>query len=1182
MSVKSTNPANNNTADAENAALQKPREIDPNVMQRRAAAPDSSVWVGASAGTGKTKVLTDRVLRLLLPRGKDQPGTPAHKILCLTFTKTAASEMSLRIHQTLARWAVLPEEALQQTLSQLLGRAAYDYEMTQARQLFAMVVDSGAGLQIMTIHSFCQSVLGRFPLEAGLIPYFNVLEEGDARALLTMARNHVINEPREADEPLSTALARLTDWLNEEQFEQIIGNIMKERGQLARLLKETFGPEGMHENLCRLLDIPASLDEDTLITQACAQINEDAAAQAARALGEHGGVNDQKRAAALVAFLQRPQDTRFAHFDDYMRVFVTANYEAYKSMATKAVQAAAPDIVAFMEDECERILIILEQKRRVVAARLTADLMSIGSAIADEYERRKSRQGTLDFDDLILKTAALLGTKSMAGWVHYKMDQGLDHILIDEAQDTNPEQWEIARALAEEFFAGLGSRDYMSENAPRTVFVVGDEKQSIYSFQRASPEAFDEMRDLFAARIQDAAQKWDEVALNISFRSTAPVLELVDKVISHARLHRKDIVQDHQSFRNGQAGHLVLWPVLTSDDDPASALWEPPITVEDTRSGAAKMAEHVAEQIKGWLDAKEVLQSHDRPIEAGDIMILVRTRNAFAQQLTRALKLRDIPLAGHDRMVLGEELVIEDLLSLGEFALLPDDDLTLASLLKSPLIGLDEDQLFALCHDRPGSLWARVQSVHPEITRYLQDWTRRAAHMRPFEFFSRALQMPCPPDDKSGLRALKTRLGDDITDPVDEFLGQALQFENTHLASLQHFIQHQRHEHHVIKREMEGAKDDHGGQVRIMTVHGAKGLQAPIVILPDTMRVTRGAANKADTRLLWPASTALPLPLFAPRKDMEPQIYRDAKDHEAARADEEYRRLLYVAMTRAEERLYVGGYAAKRTPMEDSWYFDVKKGFESLRGSAYFTEHEDGTLIYDRPRVKEPDKVAQDHKAVRERDNEAPPAWLHRDAPPEAAAPGMIVPSRLSNDDKSDGESFSEGGVPVNSPISADNQYRFLRGNITHKLLELLPEIPPDKRKKAALNFTRRYGAALPAATQSDTAEEVLRILEHPEFSAIFGAGSIAEVALSGLVDDKNVMSGQIDRLLITPRQIMIIDYKTNRAPPASPADIPAIYINQMRSYCQALQAIYPQRSISCALLWTDGPELMVIPPAIL
>lgn len=1152
------------------------RETDPNVLQRIAADPQLSVWVGASAGTGKTKVLTDRVLRLLLPRSEEQAGTPPHKILCLTFTKAAASEMALRISKVLAQWAILSDDALHEALGKLLGRSPRMDETQAARKLFAQVIDTPGGLKIMTIHSFCQSVLGRFPLEAGITPGFSVLDDLSASLLMEQARKHIYAQ---AGQQKTGALAKALDLIasatNEDNFSNLLGDIAKERARLDHLLGNDPDLHGFYTNLCMLLDIPAGKSSADFILDACQNDTFDEAGlrEACRILNEHGGVDDQKHGLQLAGWLDMAEQERASNWDKYTSIYLTGDNEPRKRLAVKKIAEAYPHALQTLQRESERVLALHETLKKVQCAELTHALFLLGTGILKKYQDLKERRNVLDYDDLIILTARLLSSEplcdsvsgaasplsiTMPGWVLYKLDQGLDHILIDEAQDTNPDQWTIIKALAEEFFSGAGNNDDIG----RSIFTVGDEKQSIYSFQRASPEEFEKMRALFETRIKAARQDgWENIKLFTSFRSVRSVLDAVDYVFRQDDLARDPGFAEikHTAFRSKQAGLVELWPVFESESaEKAYDPWEPPLRITEGRSGSSLCAENIATTIKSWIDNKEILESKNRPVQAGDIMVLVRSRGAFVNQLTRALKTMNIPVAGHDRMVLNDQLAVQDLLALAEFSLLPTDDLTLACLLKSPLIGMNEDDLFALSYNRKAPLWSalRRDETYAPIKNYLQGMIEAGTQMRPFEFFSAALSRPCPADPVSGLRAFRRRLGEDALDPLDELLNAALQFEEDHVPALQSYLAWQKSGSTQIKRQME----ESGGQVRIMTVHGSKGLQAPIVILPDTIRTMRSLPGQSDKRLLWPHKTGLKFPLWSPRKDMDFDIFASAREEIEHKDEQEYRRLLYVAMTRAEDRLYVTGYKNKKD-IPESWYYYIRKGLESAPGIIPLDNG--GLRLMNEGEANAPANRAQQREVP---ETPSLPEWLFTQAPEELVPPQPFTPSRPGEDEPA-----------TLSPLQSANEKRFLRGNITHKLLQFLPEIEPALREEAARDFTENYGRELSPQIRSDILRETLKILDDPEFSKIFGPGSRAEVPITGLINGTELISGQIDRLYIEDGNIWIVDFKTNRPPPLRPEDVPQIYKKQLRAYRDTLRAIYPDHIIHCALLWTDGPHLMPI-----
>lgn len=1163
------------------APPKRSRETDPNVVQGRASDPNLNVWVGASAGTGKTKVLTDRVLRLLLPRDDGTTGTDPHRILCLTFTKAAASEMALRINEKLGEWAIMSDDKLREKLQRLMHRTPTAEDMTTARRLFASVVDTPGGLKIMTIHSFCQSVLSRFPLEAGISPHFQVMDDGQAREILESAADQILLQARQGQDEnsdLSDALKRLALSLNEQDFSQLIKQLCAETQQLRDLQKNE---KDIKAAIWKVLGLQPSDTKQDMQSLLCEGANEAALRDVCRIVAEHGTAKETEKGIALQTWLDSDINTRIEMFDDYKSIFLTQKETIQARLLTKACIEASPAALDTMHAEAERILNGIDKIRSLETAQQSYDAMLIGLEIMIRYETAKKAQGLMDYNDLIIKTKDLLKTKDMSPWVLYKLDGGIDHVLIDEAQDTNPEQWEIIANLCDDFFSGIGQND----RNDRTIFTVGDEKQSIYSFQRAAPEEFSRMRDEFAAKIAQAERAFSQESMDISFRSTPTVLELVDAVFDDPHVS-KGLGLDpvtHQSWRRGQEGSTTLWPVISPPKTEETATpWAPPVTREETHTPPHIMAGHIGDTIKGWLDDKKILESKGRPITPGDIMVLVRTRTSFVAQLVRALKTRNIPVSGIDRMVLGNELVVWDMLSLAQFALLPEDDLTLACILKSPFIGLDDQSLEDLSMGRPGSLWAQVKQHSPkvndkDIATWLKKLIKAAPQMHPYEFFAHILHGNCPADEISGKRAIIKRLGEDALDPLEEFLNSCLSFEKNNTPDLQEFLVWIEKENLEIKREMEEA----GGHVRIMTVHGSKGLQAPIVFLPDT---TRGptAKNSID-RLLWPDKTKLPVPLWTSRKDFECQIYSDARAQLASYLDEEYRRLLYVALTRAEDHLYIGGWQGGHKPIEDSWYNYISKAFDKLDhvaetsfhlGSASSgTEKEDSeeplvSRTIHNPQTDEPkaDKADENIYNIALRADIALPDWATLPAPEEKPNARPLSPSRMTQDEEE---------PAAQSPLAADDNYRFLRGNLTHSLLQFLPELPAESREAAAQIYIEKHGQDLKPEIRADVVHETMAILNHPDYSVIFGTGSQAEVPLTGMVGDK-LLSGQIDRLLVDQAQkkIWIIDYKTNRPPPLEEKDVPEIYRNQMRSYKQALTEIYPDYNIVCLLLWTDGARL--------
>lgn len=1150
--------------------------------------PDTSVWVAASAGAGKTTVLTNRVLSLLVH------GTPPARILCLTFTKAAAAEMAIRINERLGVWASLDDRKLTEDLRKLIGRTPNAAQFRRARGLFGAVLDVPGGMKIQTIHAFCQSLLRRFPLEAGMAPHFDVMDERRAAELMREAREDLLRAARRADElaaradpasiRLARALAVVTAAIQEEGFGTLMIDLASERARLRALLAAHGGFEGAARTIRARLGLQGDEDETALCSQAMADAAMDIAGlRAAVARLANGSDTDQKRGLDLARFLDDAQ-ARVERFAEYCTIFLTQQGEARARLITQKA-ANGSDSAAVLAAEADRLVKLCRRLKAVRIASLSVATLTIGEALLDAYEVHKTRHAVLDYDDLILTARDLLRGRGAhatdaAAWVLFKLDGGLDHILVDEAQDTSPEQWEVIATLADEFFSGSGARP-----EARTIFAVGDVKQSIYSFQRADPDAFYRMREHFKTRVTEAGSKWSGLDLLRSYRSTAAVLAAVDGVfalpVARDGVAEADIPIRHQVQRIGQAGVVELWPLVEPQPQEPLESWAPPVAPVPGDSPSARLATVIAATVRGWLDSGERLESNGRPIRPGDIMVLVRRRSSFVDELVRCLKQRNVPVAGVDRMVLTEQLAVMDLIAFGQFLLLPEDDLTLATVLKSPLIGLDEETLFNLAHGRDQlTLWdslkraaeradapSTVRAAHELLARYLSV----ADYLSPYDLYSEILSRD------GGRKKLLGRLGFEADDPLGEFMSLALSYEQQSPPSLQGFLHWLVSGQAEIKRDLEqGVRDE----VRIMTVHGAKGLQAPIVFLPDDTQLP----NKLP-RLLWSPDDDGEghLPLWLVRKDDRDAV-TDAEWAVAQRKrDQEYRRLLYVALTRAEDRLIVCGWRGKRTPAPDCWHSLVRDGLVPLAEPVTFDFSTvapvgwSGTgLRLIAKQTAAPDKKPENDADPELFSPEPLPTWALMPAAPEPKPSRPLAPSRP------DPATESEPALVSPLATSFGDTSRFQRGLIMHRLLQSLPDLPAESRTDAMRRYLARPVFDLPATLQAEIVAEVSAVLADARFAALFGPDSRAEVPITGDLGNGIVISGQIDRLVVLPDQILVVDYKSNRPPPTEVADVPTIYLRQLAAYRALLGGVYPGRAVRCALLWTDGPLWMEIPPELL
>ena len=1134
-----------------------------NGQQRRAADPAASAWVSANAGTGKTHVLVMRVLRLLLG------GAGPASILCLTFTKAAAAEMSNRLIRELGRWAAKPEADLAGELASLLQRQPTAEEQAFARCLFALVLDAPGGLKILTIHAFCDRVLRRFPLEAGVPPSFTILSDEERRAALRGASDIVLkeaaSEPRsELGKSLTTAVANA----GEEKFDALLQAALGQWDGIARVIHRQFDGDpfaGLERRLRASLgvqpeDTPESLGE-AMATAAGQSLLE-------RAVGvlRAGRQSDIDLAEALAASRGLPQAGCIAAFGTAFLI-KSGEPRADSRFVTKAIREAYPGLADELCAARDSFAALEVRRRALATATATAALLRLADAVLQQYEEAKARANALDFDALIAKTAALFSRSDAAAWVLYRLDADLTHILVDEAQDTSPAQWALIQALTGEFFSGQGAEDRQ-----RTLFAVGDEKQSIYSFQGAEPRRFAEAGRDFAARAGASGEAWHEAPLTLSFRSTRAVLGAVDLVFAdHARTPGLGVnggAVRHTAHRDGEAGLVEIWPLVKAEAREQSPAWEPFAETAGAAPPAVQLANRIARQIRHWLDNGEMLVSQNRPVRAGDILILVRKRAPFAGPMVKALKDHGIPVAGADRLRLTEQPAVMDLMVLGDSLLLPEDDLALATLLKSPAFGFGDGDLFAIGHGRPGTLWdalvaaAEANAACRDAVAKMLRW-REAAHARkPFEFYMELLE------GEALRKSLIARLGPEAADAIDEFLNLALRHEAANAPSLQGFLHWLRISEPEIKRDMAQERDE----VRVMTVHGAKGLEANVVFLADT--ASRGGQRAGLITLApRPGPHGGPLPVWAlPGSNLVPPV-AEAQAAIAASEREEYHRLLYVAMTRARDRLYVAGFEGAQVRAKNCWYDLIEAG---LGGRLAADADSFGSPV---GRVTCPQTVpAREVAAHAPRTaTEAAPDWMARPAPRETR-PSHVSPSRLA---------ASQPPRPAGTEAELSgrsNEEALLRGRLVHRLLELLPAMPSATWRQAGSRFLDVEAAALEAPRREVLLSDVMRILEMPRFGEVFGPASRAEVAVAAELPPRDggspvVISGQIDRLIVRESEIVAVDFKTGAFVPGRPELIPASFIGQMAAYRLVLTRLFPGRPVRVAILWTSAPRVMEIQP---
>ena len=1146
-----------------------------NSEQLQASDPTVSAFVAASAGSGKTKLLTDRLLRLMLT------GADPARIQCLTFTKAAAAEMAVRLQRTLGAWVTLDDAALDARLAALRVKPA-EALRRRARALFAEVLDLPGGMRIGTIHAFCQSLLRRFPLEAQLSPHFQLLDDTDAGLAMQEAREDMLVA---AIAPQDTgALEQLAGLVNANGFGDLVRGLQSRRARLAGVLG--LSPQARAAALRRAAGVDGdAVDDAQLVAEAVRLPREDRLRDTLRTIFAQGAPGVQKLAVAWLDWLGLPPAMRAARWEDWAAPFFTGSGSprAASGLVNKKLSDAQPNLLDEMLAEQRRVDAVEERRCALRVAEVTDALLTLAGPVLHGYAARKDREGLLEYDDLISLTLGLLRQPG-AAWVLFKLDGGLDHLLLDEVQDTAPAQWDIADQLVGEFFAGQGQRP-----EGRSFFAVGDRKQSIYSFQGADVASFDSHRDHFRAQVKAAGQEWRDITLDVSFRSAAPVLALVDHVFADPVAAAGVTVPGdlrHHAARAGQAGRVELWPLAPREEAAAPAPWSVAEENHAQRAAPQRLADRLATWIAAQTDGSVMLESRGRPLAPGDVLVLVRRRNEFAGGLVRALKSRGVPVAGLDRMMLTDQPAVQDLLSLCDTLLLPQDNLSLACVLTSPLGGLDDDALMDLAARRgKASLWDTLRRRAQERPEFQAAWDllsglqARVDYTTPHALLAEAL------GPLRGRARLLARLGPEAAEPLDELLAAAQAYGLAHPPSLQGFLHWLRQSAAEVKREAEGA----GGTVRIMTVHGAKGLQAPLVILPDTTGLPPGR-----DAMVWTtdAETGVELPLWTPRKEFSSPATDALQAARSALVAEEYNRLLYVALTRAEDRLLVCGWETQRKPADESWYRVAERAFladPGLKREAFVPPAEDAAwtgevLVLDCPQTAPPVIAAPLSAASAA----APlPGWAGR-APDWRPAPPPAEPALAAHLAPSRPEGVEFGPVPrAASPLAARDATgsRFRRGALVHALLQHLPDLPPADRAQAGERYLAAAARDLGAPVQAAVLAETLAVLDHPALALVFGPAGRAEVPLTGVVDaggQEQVVGGLVDRLAVLDDAVVLVDFKTNRDPPATVEATPRAYLAQLAAYRAVLRAIYPDRPIQCALVWTQGTRVVPLPDALL
>ncbi len=1136
--------------------------------QLDAANPRDNVWLSASAGTGKTQVLSARVLRLLL-----SPGVDPSQILCLTFTKAGAAEMANRINSVLARWVRLEPGRLAQELTHL-GADIDPQTQERARTLFASVIDCpGGGLRIDTIHAFSQWLLANFPEEADLAPGARPMEDRERELLAREVLSDMLSEAEHGgDADLIEAIA---NFARVKDVDALRSWLMRCAGAADLWVGPAAWQPPMRARVLRLLDMPSDADDAWAIEGLHPDIFPDDQLRAMLPLMQAWDTKVGNLTAQFIPhWLTLNIEQRAVEIDGFFDTVLKKDGDP-RAMAKPA--KAEPRLPQWQQDIADAVAMVSDRRALLALADFLTPALEMGRSFALRWEEAKAREGLLDFDDLIRNAAHLLSKTEAADWIRYKLDRSFDHVLIDEAQDTNAAQWDIVFALIDDFFSGEGARG----DIVRTIFTVGDYKQAIFGFQGTSPENFARAKEKVNARIEAAKAHahelrdnrrlptWNDLDLGRSFRTSLPVLDFVNHAIEGIGFEAFGLTKPPEEHVGAdRAGLVALWDPVTGHSDDEGVEVDGAEERDWLPAHDTQLAEKIAEQVRRWVTDEEafVLEKGERRhARAGDIMVLVRKRKELAAQIVAKLHTKGVAVAGVDRLRLGAPLAVKDLMAALRFAAQPLDDLSLANLLVSPLIGWTQDDLLAHVPRAPKvRLWDHMRGHDDpkiaETVARLRDLLARADFETPQALLAWLLTGPW-----AARYALIARLGREANDPIDELVNAAFAYQSAHTPSLAGFIEWFDAGQGELKRDA----DEAVGQVRVMTVHGSKGLQAPIVILADATGEAgqSGGLELRDDPIGGDGKDARTVPL--PPLSKTERVGPVEASHDAAKIAQiqEHWRLLYVAMTRAEEALFIGGslgpkYVKKGVP-EDSWYAKLEPIFDSppMEDAIWGTRREWGVRAD--PMVGNEVEDAQGLAAPL-------PLWATTPIGAEPRPPKPLAPS-------SAGENHA--AEPPLAPDAAAIAAR--RGTLIHRLLERLPDIAQTDRQSAAQNWLQRQASDLDSAIRTEMADSAVAVLNDPQFAEIFAPGSLAEVPLAATIGGI-VVAGTADRLMVTQSDVTVVDFKTTRRPPRTLGDVPQATVRQMAAYTAALEVIYPGRTIRALVLYTQTPQIIELPPAAL
>lgn len=1072
-----------------------------------------NTWIEASAGTGKTKTLIDRILLLLLH------GASPNEILCITFTNAAASEMKSRLLEIVEILKNSDTEQIQTFLTNIGINKITENLIEKCKQLSEIMFSNE--VKIMTIHSFCFSIINQFPIESNTFFSSKIIEEKQIKKILEQAITEVtLNE--DCNPFLKKCIKFLGNSVEPYTISEILLKQIPFKGEYLRIFSE--GIEKLKEKCANFFKVDVNFLNNLDLSEEY-EIKFKSIEQNKQLFQDFlNAIKNNEESKQIYDSINNYFSDGKNKAENIFNIFLTKKNTPRKQILKKNILSENINLAEIINKIQNILLDTIEQQKRITSAKLSLAITLFSATVIDKYEEIKEDQKVFEYDDILIKARKILLSEN-SDWIKFKISLNTSHVLIDEAQDTNEIQWEIIKIITEDFYTGNSVAN------DRSIFVVGDVKQSIYSFQGANPKHFLEAKEYFKKKLAESSIKLKEVFQNKSYRSTNTILNFVDKTFQSPALIKaltnesKEII--HTVNRKDTSSEIEIWPIINSTSSPYPTGWEIPIYAKQSCSPYIILAKKIALMIKEKIQSKLFLPSKKRNITPEDFLILFQRRNSFIMQVIKALKKEGIPVSGIDKLDLLEHISIQDILSLARFVLFPYDNLNLACLLKSPFCNISEKNLLSLCKDISfdNTILDNIKNFNEKLYQKLMHWIEISKKYTIYDFFYTILEK------EKFKKRLAERSGIETINILEEFLQNVFEFEkNEDCPTLFNFL------YWIQENNLKvNSNNSIGNGVKLSTVHGAKGLQAPCVILADANFYNINVDNYIWNDIL----------LFYPNIENATKEIISLRNQEIKKRSDEYYRLLYVALTRAQDALYITGAKFEKDLNQNCWYKILLNTFEKIEHKKINNKNFNDQIL----RIDGLRKIKNKYNILEPK-----------------GEPINIVLDKLN--------------LPLTNNNLCVKSTEIDTGIFIHELLANYFSNNKDEFIEFLKSSLKTNKYNLSENDINEVEKIIFNIINSNNLNWVFAENSYPEISFISKTNRKEALEGRIDRIIINKdHSIDLIDIKTS---PVKPKLIPYNILKQLRFYSNFLKTTYKHQYIRTSILWTCDCSLQKVPNKLL